>query len=358
MNRPAYRIIDANANRAREALRLMEEFCRFALNSSHLTTRTNRLRHHLIEKLSAFERAKLISARDTENDVGTVQATQNKLQRKNLQESFDAAAARASEALRAIAETSKTFKPRIAKEIEKIRYELYTLEKQITIFAEPQKKFAPVSLYVIISNTMPAEILSLAAQCASAGADCIQLRAKKIPDDRLFALASEFVNICKAENVLSIINDRPDIAVASGADGLHLGQNDIPLKQAQKLQHSPLIIGTSTHSKKQLLAAVKNQPTYVSLGPVFKTPTKPDAKPVGLKYVSESIQTLRETGIHHVAIGAITPQNVEQVIKAGASAVAVSSAITQAPDPAEACKKLKNKIRHAKNKTQQPPKKP
>jgi thiamine-phosphate pyrophosphorylase len=176
------------------------------------------------------------------------------------------------------------------------------------------------------------------------GADCIQLRAKNIGDDELFALAVEFVKVCKDASVLSIINDRVDIAAAACADGVHLGQNDLPVEQARKLQLVPLIIGKSTHSLEQLRAGCGELPSYVSLGPVFSTGTKPDVEPVGLDYVSQAMQLLIDTGIGHVAIGGISIDNVEKVLSAGAKAIAVCSAVTESPEPEAVCRALKENI--------------
>jgi thiamine-phosphate pyrophosphorylase len=187
-------------------------------------------------------------------------------------------------------------------------------------------------------------VLSLTHRCAAGGADCIQLRAKAIDDSELLALALEFVKDCNDYSVLSIINDRVDIAVAAGADGVHLGQNDLPIEYASKLQLAPLMIGKSTHSLEQLRAACDERPTYVSLGPIFSTGTKPTAEPVGLDYVKQATESLVDTGICHVAIGGITLENVEQVLNAGARAIAVGLAITEAADPTTACRALKEKI--------------
>ncbi|MCJ7779180.1 MAG: thiamine phosphate synthase, partial [Sedimentisphaerales bacterium] len=110
------------------------------------------------------------------------------------------------------------------------------------------------------------------------------------------------------------------------------------------LQLAPLIIGKSTHSLEQLHAACKEYPTYVSLGPVFSTGTKPNAKPVGPDYIRQATKELVNTGIGNVAIGGITLDNVEDVLKAGAKAIAVCSAVTDAEDPMAACRALKEKI--------------
>ena len=243
-----------------------------------------------------------------------------------------------------MAEVAQIHDKAVADAVERLRDEAYTLEKDIVLFSEPVEKFNRVRLYVIITSNLPAEVLSLASQCAGGGADCIQLRAKDIPDDRLFALAVEFVEICREMAALSIINDRADIAAAAGADGVHLGQNDLPVEQVRRLQLSPLIIGKSTHSLKELEAACPALPSYVSLGPVFATPTKPGIEIAGVEYVRQGLQKLVGTGISHVAIGGITPDNVEQVIEAGAQRIAVCSVVTKAADPAGACRRLKERI--------------
>jgi thiamine-phosphate pyrophosphorylase len=339
-----YRIIDANFNRAREALRIIEDFCRFSLNSAPLTACAKQLRHSLSACIAQFDPSKLIASRDSLSDVGVGAAVDNQLQRKDLRDCFTAGCKRLTESLRTLAEMTQTLNPEVAQTIEKLRFSAYTLEKDIVLFADTAEKFKHIKLYVIISNALPADVFSLTHRCISGGADCIQLRAKAIDDDKLFALAAEFVKVCKDAGVLSIINDRTDIAAVAGADGVHLGQDDLPVEQARKLQVTPLIIGKSTHSIEQLHAACEELPTYVSLGPVFATGTKPDTVPVGLDYVKQGTELLDGTGIGHVAIGGITLDNVEDVLKAGAKTIAVCSAVTEASDPASACRTLKEKI--------------
>jgi thiamine-phosphate pyrophosphorylase len=344
MERAVYRIIDANFNRAREAVRVIEEFCRFALNCRPLTERAKQFRHELSAAINKLDADRLISSRDTPGDVGVDAAVESQLQRANLNDCLTAACKRLPEALRALAETIQTIDPSISRQIENLRYAAYTLEKDITLLSSAAEKFRRVGLYIIISSNLPADVISLTHRCITGGADCIQLRTKDIEDDKLFALAVEFVEACKAAGVLSTINDRADIAVAAGADGVHLGQNDLPVEQVRKLQLAPLIIGKSTHSLKQLQAARGELPTYVSLGPVFPTGTKPSAEAVGPDYVKQGVKTLVDTGIGHVAIGGITLDNVDEVLRAGARTIAVCSAVTETTDPAAACRALKEKI--------------
>ncbi len=344
MERAVYRIIDANFNRAREAIRVIEEFCRFALNSGPLTERAKQIRHELSSAIGRLNAGRLISSRDTLGDVGVGKTVDGQLVRGELRDCFTAGCKRLTEALRVLAEMTQTQDRSVAETIENLRYAAYTLEKDITLFSDAFEKFKGVRLYVIITNNLPADIISLTCKCAAGGADCIQLRAKAVEDDKLFAVAVEFVRICKDAGVLSIINDRVDMAVAAGADGVHLGQNDLPIEQARKLQLAPLIIGKSTHSPRQLRAACEERPTYAALGPVFATETKPTAEAVGLDYVRQATGILADTGIGNVAIGGITLDNVEDILKAGAKAIAVCAAVTKAGDPAAACGAMKEKI--------------
>ena len=344
MERSSYRIIDANFNRAREAVRVIEDYCRFALNCDSLSQRARQLRHNLCSAVGDLDTERLIASRDTLNDVGVGSVVDNQMQRTDLHDCFTAAAKRLPEALRTIAEVAQTINPAIALKIENLRYTAYTLEKDIVVFGSSVEKFKRVKLYVIITSKQLLEVLKLTESCATGGADCIQLRAKDIEDDEFFDIAGEFVKICRRENVISIINDRADIAIAAGADGVHLGQDDLPIEKVRSLQIKPLIIGKTTHSQQQIQAACAEMPTYVSIGPVFATATKPELAPVGLDYVSKAVKTLEPSGVSHVAIGGINLKNIDSILAAGAERIAVCSAVTQSPDAAAMCRAFKEKI--------------
>jgi len=344
MERAVYRIVDANFNRSREAIRVIEDYCRFALNSSWLSLRAKELRHKLTRAVGRLDSGRLLTSRDTPHDVGCGGKVESQHIRSDLEECFAAGCKRLTEALRTLAEVTQPHDGALAKTIEQLRYDAYTLEKDIFIFAEPAEKFKKVLLYIVITSDLPAEIISLTYKCATGGADCIQMRSKSMEDDKLFATAAEFARISKDQGVLSVINDRIDIAVAAGADGVHLGQNDIPLDCVRMLQRTPMIIGKSTHSPDQLRAACQEHPAYVGLGPVFATGTKPTAEAVGLEYIRQAKEILDETGIGHVAIGGISVENVDEVLNAGARSIAVCSAVTGAADPEAAVRALKAKI--------------
>ncbi|MCD6393661.1 MAG: thiamine phosphate synthase [Planctomycetes bacterium] len=347
MERAIYRIIDANFNRAREAARVMEEYCRFALASTALSSRAKELRHRLSRAVDRLDARMLAAARDCDSDVGRGMRVGDQMVRRSLADCSTAAAKRLTEALRALAETVGVFDPELAALFEALRFDAYTLEKDIALTAIAAERFKAVRLYVLITmgpDDPPGRILDLAVQCADGGADCLQLRAKGIADDRLFALAQDFVKVCTERNVISIINDRTDIAVVAAADGVHLGQNDLGIAQARKLQKKPMIFGISTHSIDQLDGAIEQTPAYVAVGPVFPTATKPNEPCVGLEYVAAATKKLKPAGIAHVAIGGITLDNVDTVLHAGARAIAVCAAVTAQGDPAGHCQRFKDKI--------------
>lgn len=340
----AFRIIDANFNRAREAIRVMEDFCRFGLNSARMSGRCKKLRHDLSAAICMLDEGKLIAGRDTLADVGTTIKVEGQLSRGNVKDCATAAAKRLTEALRTIAEAAQTVSHPVAAAVESLRYEAYTLEKDIFLAGSVREKFKSVRLYALLTADHPADIIRLTHACCEGGVDCIQLRVKNMPDDEFFACAVELVGICRNSNVLSIINDRVDIAVAAAGDGVHLGQNDMPLDAARKLAASPMIFGTSTHNLDELNAAIESGADYVGIGPAFTSSTKPRLQVAGLEYITAASQIANDAGVPHVAIGGITLDNVEKVLAAGAQAIAVSSAIINADDPTEMCGLFKRKV--------------
>ncbi len=174
------------------------------------------------------------------------------------------------------------------------------------------------------------------------GADVIQLRDKKADDLELLATAKALLEITKPKGVPLIVNDRIQVAKDSGADGVHLGQEDGSLEDARRVLGDQAIIGRSTHSRAQALAAEAEGFDYIGVGPVFSTPTKPTAVPVGLELVRFAAGNIR---IPFVAIGGIDAGNVEEVRQAGAKTVAVVRAVMADRDPKRAARKLMEFLR-------------
>jgi len=341
MRQSLYRIIDVNFNRAREAARVMEEFARFVLNSQPLSARVKALRHRLSSVIDSLDQTQLIMSRNSRSDVGAGLKVEGQMSRGNVRDVFTAAAKRLPEALRVLAETIQTIDLQSAAEIETLRFEAYSLEKDIFLRLENRLRYSAVRLYVLLDNTLGGRFEHTAMQCIKGGADCLQLRCKNIDDGQRYALAQKLVKMCRDNGVLSIINDSADIAIASGADGLHLGQDDMPVDAARNLYPRPLITGLSTHDPQQLREAIELNVDYVGIGPAFTTTTKPGIQVAGMDYVREAVRMLADTGIGHAVIGGINLGNIAEVIAAGAKTVAVCSAVTSSDDQAQVCRKFK-----------------
>jgi thiamine-phosphate pyrophosphorylase len=182
----------------------------------------------------------------------------------------------------------------------------------------------------------PEEILRPALQ---SGVDVVQLR-EKSGDQRAIVRAGRiFRRLCDAYDALFIVNDRPDLAIACAADGVHLGQDDGQASAARRLVGDDLVIGLSTHSPEQIDGA--RDVDYIAVGPVYATPTKAEYAPVGTELVAYAAERAR---VPFFAIGGIDPDNVAEVVAAGAERVAVVRAIRDAADPAGAARALRERI--------------
>ena len=164
MDNAAYRIIDANFNRAREALRVIEDYCRFVLNSKSLSARAKELRHQLCSSIQKLDSGRLISSRDTLADVGVDQVVEGQHRRENLKDILTAACKRLVEALRVLSEVIQIQDKSLAGEIEQLRYAAYTLEKDVVLISEPFEKYKKVELYIIITSNFPSDIFSLTSK--------------------------------------------------------------------------------------------------------------------------------------------------------------------------------------------------
>ena len=194
------------------------------------------------------------------------------------------------------------------------------------------------ALYLITDRTISGlSHIETARQSITAGVRLIQLRGKNISRKDLYQEASAVRIITSRHGAILIINDYADIALAVNADGLHIGQEDMPLKEARKILGEHKIIGVSTHSLKQALDAQRAGADYIGFGPVFHTATKNAGTP---KDINSLAEIKRHIKIPVVAIGGITVENVPDVLDAGADAVAVASAILSGDIKAETKKFL------------------
>ncbi|MGR3176186.1 MAG: thiamine phosphate synthase [Candidatus Scalindua sp.] len=197
-------------------------------------------------------------------------------------------------------------------------------------------------LYVLISGKIAARSVKETAKLViDGGADAIQLREKAISDDEFISLAGEIRDITTKRGTLLIINDRVNVARELNADGVHLGQHDMSITEAREIIGNEKIIGISTHNIIQARQAQKDGADYIAIGPVYPTTTKDYEPSIGLEVIRE---ISREISIPFLAIGAITLENLGDVLKAGASRVAVCSAIISSKDILSTTKEFKNKL--------------
>jgi thiamine-phosphate pyrophosphorylase len=206
------------------------------------------------------------------------------------------------------------------------------------------RSFQEADLYVVITEALCAgrTALDILGMTLAAGVRLVQLREKDLGSRRLYELALEFRRQTEALGALLIINDRLDIALAAGADGVHLGQDDLPVSAARRLGPE-LLIGTSTHSLEEALAAQEAGASYVNIGPIFATQTKEAVTPLGPEMIDRIAPQLR---IPWTTMGGIKKSNIDQVISRGARHPAVITAVTAATDPKTAAGELRQMIAH------------
>lgn len=340
------RILDANANRAREALRVMEEAARFVLDDASLAAPIKSLRHDLA---AAMNRLPALDAnRDTPGDVGATTRARRPLGRESVADVARAAGARLSEALRAIEEYAKVLPasadqrnlPAIA---EALRYRGYDIEQRLNR-ALGAGRGRQWRLCVLISAALcpRGDWLRVARAAIAGGADCIQLREKSLDAGELLGRARALVAICRKHGVTSIINDRPDVALLSGADGVHVGQTDLPCAEVRRLVGRQLIVGVSTSRLAQARRALVDGADYCGVGPMFPTTTKHKDLIVGPSYLRRYLAWNR---LPHLAIAGITPENLPELLRHGVRGVAVSSVICSSSDPVAVTRRLVRLLR-------------
>ncbi|MCI0684988.1 MAG: thiamine phosphate synthase [Gemmataceae bacterium] len=338
----AARIVDACANRAREALRVLEDHVRFVMNDAFFTEQLKELRHGLTAALADLPVKLLAAARDTEQDVGTRLTTAQETERDSLADVVRANAKRLQEALRSLEEYGKVLSPALGQAAKRLRYQAYTLEKALVLGTDARQRLADARLYVLVTeSSCRASLVGTIREAVEGGADVIQLREKTLDDRTLLSRAREVRTLTRRLGALFIVNDRPDMALLAEADGVHLGQQDIPLQEVRRLLGPDALVGVSTHDMSQLRRALLEGASYVGVGPTFPSGTKTFAALAGLDYVREATAA---TSLPAFALGGIAVDNVGEVVAAGARRVAVSQAVCAAEDPRGAARALKRAL--------------
>jgi thiamine-phosphate pyrophosphorylase len=325
------RILDAAANRAREGLRVAEDYCRFVLDDALLTGELKQLRHDLTASLAAWAPERFLEARETRRDVGTALSTSAEDQRGSLIEVAQANLKRVQEAFRSLEEYGKLEGAELGRTLERLRYRAYTLERAVLLGTTARQRLEQVCLYAVLTGSRCSAALDwIITEAAAGGMGMVQLREKGWSDRALLERAREVRRWTRRAGVLFILNDRPDLARLAEADGVHLGQDDLPVKEARRILGPDALIGVSTHNVEQLRRAVLDGASYVGVGPTFPSTTKDFKELAGLEFVR---QAAAETSLPTFVIGGINVGTIGQAVAAGARRVAVSQALAQADDP-------------------------
>lgn len=312
-NAKVLRIIDANINRSLEGLRVVDEIVRFILNDRALTARVKGLRHLLQKGIRPIGNDFYLY-RESTGDVGRRLYPESEGERTDLKSVFMANIKRAEEAVRCLEEFSKLIKAEYGRIFKEARFQLYDLEKEIIPKLEKAIKL-DFDLYVVTDPAL--DHLKVAERTLVSGAKMIQLRDKKISKEAYLQLAKKIAVLAKRAGATFILNDYWDLVEEVGADGVHLGQEDLAKLTVKKVREkigADKIIGLSTHSLEQALKAAKAGADYISCGPIFKTPSKPLGQPVGLKLLKKVLAAVK---VPVVAIGGIDETNVAEIRKVG-----------------------------------------
>jgi len=336
------RLVDASMNRVGEGLRLLEDVARLLLDDAVLTGRLRAMRHELLTSDASLQ-LELVGARDAAGDVGvdTQAAPGDRL--RDLTLTVIANARRVQESLRSLEELAKL--PEAGGRLDSdrfkhARFSLYALEQELLGRLTRRDRSKRIrGLYVIIDTVFIGgrTHAQVTVQALRGGAGVIQLRDKTTGRAELLEIARGLKALCHEHGALFVMNDYLDIAVATGADGLHLGQGDLPLGEARRLVPLDMLLGTSCTSVELAAAAEAQGADYIAVGSMYPTLSKETAVVVG----PEMLQKVRQkTSRPLVAIGGINRGNVGEVVRAGADSICVISAVLGSDNPEEAARQL------------------
>lgn len=352
MTDKVYRVLDVNFNRLREGLRVVEDYCRLVCDDN-VALQIKDLRHDI--RLLVDEEIALTSlaARSSETDIGRQTFTDSEAERQDWSAVLQANLKRSQEAARVIEECAKLIsRPELSQGIKALRFRLYEMEKlvlnqrthKIREWFGIDNENAP-KLYLVLDEEFysGSDLIADVKAVLKAGIGLLQWRQKSGADSYFLSRALEIRALCREFNTPFVVNDRPDIAILTDADVLHLGQNDLPIAAARRLVGELMPIGRSTHSLDQALKAVAEGADYLGFGPIFKTPSKRKPDPeVGVDGLEEM---LAKVDLPVVAIGGLDEKNLKVITATGVPAVAVIRAILQADDPAAKVLMLKELLK-------------
>lgn len=325
------RIIDANTNRVCEGIRVVEDYYRFIRADKQYVNQLRQCRHQIRKNLPSTA----INQRDSQNDIGLVVSSGSTLdQKSSIRALLAANFVRIQEGLRVLEEYYKVFGDYdFAKQLEQIRYRVYQWHKKLN-------HVLLSGVYAITKAGNKDSIISDVAMLLSAGVKIIQYRDKQHDYSQQITIAQTLRQLTNQHGALLIINDHLAVAQAVQADGIHIGQDDMTITQV-RAQSKQLLIGVSTHNRKQFTDALALQPDYIALGPIFETTTKSDLSPCeGLDYAAWA---RLQTELPLVAIGGINSTNIKLLIDNKINACAMISALKDKATSEQLIKMYKEK---------------
>lgn len=324
------RVIDANLNRATEGLRVVEDILRYVYDDAVLQQRLKAMRHRLVQLVPGTS---YLAARDAGGDVGRDAQGALEYDRRDLAGILRANLKRVQEALRVLEEVLKLAHS-VAEPIKALRYEAYAIEQLMLVYLN-RKELRP-GLYLIL--TEPRDGYERLTQWAvEAGLPAVQLRYKGTDEREHLALARKMRGLTKGSDTRFIVNDRADIALLVEADGLHLGQDDLPPADVRHLIGPDMLLGFSTHNLEQVCAANALPVDYIGFGPLYATNSKAKPDPVT---GPEALKAAHGTSRHPiVAIGGLDRERIKG-LAACAHNVAVIRAVSEAADPLPAMRAM------------------
>ncbi len=349
-----WRILDANFNRCGEGLRVIEDWCRFVVNQPSLSKFAKDMRHHLHELSATWPLVARLSARDVPADVGRTIKTLAEQQRPDDLSFLQANFYRVQQSLRVLEEVAKRLQFDTAPDLERLRYRAYELQQKVVLTTQAatafdrssndtatdsgRDSFVEKSLSERLQLLEQADLYVLTDACGSMAAyqrhvqalvacevNVIQLRDKSLSDRDLWEYSFWTASFLANTRVLFIVNDRPDVAATVGADGVHVGQSELPVEITRRIVGPQRLIGVSTHNREQVITAQQTSANYLGLGPVFPSKTKGFAEFAGLETLRQCVSALERPTF---AIGGIDGSNVGQVYATGMTRIAVQAALT------------------------------
>lgn len=343
VNQQILRLIDANVNRGREGIRTAEDYIRFTVGQGVWAARLKIIRHGLTGTINRhFALRDLVCSRN----VGTDPLRPESNEPPPSSHGDDARTValrglkRAQEALRVLEEFCRSAYPAASVDLSQCRYACYEAEQWLIAVSPAMQVVSAAPVYVLLTERLCSKgLFETTREILKGGIRVLQVREKEVSHRANFTRVHDLLKLIHEYGAVLICNDDPALALASEADGVHLGQDDLPPLAVRKVVGQKLIVGRSTHSAEQALKAVNEEGVdYVAIGSMYDTTTKPERQLVG-PALAEQVSALN-LGVPVFAIGGITRERIPELKQAGVKQFAVSSAIISAADPQDAAKRM------------------